>query len=495
MRVARVPSPRWPGRCPVPDSWRRASPSSCVQTPVHPVETFVEAARQDVPLHHHLDLAGDGAVGGELGSQGGDDELAHAQPGGVAPGVLGAGPTEGVEGEVPRIMAPLHGDPPDEVVHLLAGDLDDPVGRLLDGEPQGDGDVRGDGVGRRGGIQSQRPTEPVDQTEHHGGVGDRRHGPAPPVTGRARDGPGAGRPDPQDTQCLVEPGDAAPAGADRGDVDHRDGQGLPLDHGFGREHHLAVDHQAHVEAGPAHVGGDDMAVAELTADHGGRRHPAHRARVQGLDRHGPGHGGRKDPAAHPHHDEEAGEPALAQAVLQPGQVGRDQRADVGVHDHGGRPLVFADARHQPAGDREVGLGEHLFGQFGQRLLVGGVGHRPQQRDGYRVDTFGRQLLQPGAGVTEAERDEDAPGPRPPARRPPGEPPGHQQRGLDPSGRLLQLVVGQPVDLVGLGDGQGRLEPGGGQQAHGGPGAGQEGVQARRGPVGQDVCPRQQLRPP
>ena len=116
----------------------------------------------------------------------------------------------------------------------------------------------------------------------------------------------------------------------------------------------------------------------------------------------------------------------------------------------------------------------------------------KQRDGHRVDALGRQLLQPGPGVAEAERDEDAPGRIHPLVDPPGEPAGHQQRGLDPSGRLLQFVVGQPVDLVGLGDGQGRLEPGGGQQAHGGAGAGQQGVQAGRGPVGQDVGLRQQL---
>ncbi len=149
-------------------------PLQPVETPVHPVEAVEEAARQDVPLHHHPHLAGDGAVGGELGGQGGDDELLHAEPGGVAAGVLGTGAAEGIEGEVTGVMAPLDGDSPDEVVHLLAGDLDDPVRRLLDGQPQGDGDVLGNGVGRRGRIEAERPAQPVDQTEHGGGIGHRR---------------------------------------------------------------------------------------------------------------------------------------------------------------------------------------------------------------------------------------------------------------------------------------------------------------------------------
>ena len=97
-----------------------------------------------------------------------------------------------------------------------------------------------------------------------------------------------------------------------------------------------------------------------------------------------------------------------------------------------------------------------------------------------------------AGVVEAERDEDAPGGIHPLVNAPGEPAGHQQRGLDPPGRLRQVVVGEPVDLVGLGDGQGRLEAGGGEQADGGAGPGQQGVQAGGGPVGQDVGLREQL---
>ena len=70
----------------------------------------------------------------------------------------------------------------------------------------------------------------VDEPEHDVGVGDRRLGAAEPVARRSRTRPGALRSDVQPA-LVVDPRDAAAAGADRLDVEHRQRHRVALEDG------------------------------------------------------------------------------------------------------------------------------------------------------------------------------------------------------------------------------------------------------------------------
>src|SRR5439155_26185339 len=97
--------------------------------------------------------------------------------------------------------------------------------------------------------------------EHEVGVGVGRLAASVAEAGGAGDGLRAARADPQ-VAARVQPGDRAAAGADRVDAERGDVDGVVVDDRGGVADGLAVDDQAGQERGAAHVGGDDVAVAE-----------------------------------------------------------------------------------------------------------------------------------------------------------------------------------------------------------------------------------------
>ena len=196
-----------------------------------------------------------------------DHHLADPDLGGVAGAVRRAGAAEGVQHELARVVAGLHDGLAQQVAGLGVLHGVDRGRGLLHGQPERLGDLRVDGLA--GQLQRQRLAaaeqaplgeDPEDQV----GVGVGRLGAAVAVAGGPGNGLRAARPDPQ-VAAVVEPGDRAAAGADRADPQRGHVDRVVVDHGRGVADGLAVDHQADQERGAAHVGGDDVAVAELAA--------------------------------------------------------------------------------------------------------------------------------------------------------------------------------------------------------------------------------------
>src|SRR3989304_3938632 len=79
------------------------------------------------------------------------------------------------------------------------------------------------------------------------------------AAGGARGGPRALGPPPQEPQG-VDVGDAPAAGAHAVDVHHLDGHAVVAHPGFGGAGDLAVPDKAHVEAGAAHVHGEEIGL-------------------------------------------------------------------------------------------------------------------------------------------------------------------------------------------------------------------------------------------
>ena len=106
----------------------------------------------------------------------------------------------------------------------------------------------------------------ADAAEDDVGVGHSRLGAAAAVADRPGRGAGAVRTD-LERADLVDPGDAAAAGADLDDVDHRHHGRMAVSVtadviAFG-DRRLAAVHQAGLGGGAAHVEGDRVFVAEI----------------------------------------------------------------------------------------------------------------------------------------------------------------------------------------------------------------------------------------
>ena len=146
----------------------------------------------------------------------------------------------------------------------------------------------------------------ADAAEDDVGVGDGQLGAAAPIADRARVGAGAVRTD-LERADLVDPGNAAAAGADLHDVDHRHHRRMAvrisadvIALGDGR---LAAMHEAGLGRGAAHVEGDGVLVAEIAADLRGRNDAADRPGFHHGDRHLLG-GVRRHQAAVRLHDQQ-----------------------------------------------------------------------------------------------------------------------------------------------------------------------------------------------
>ena len=316
-----------------------------------------------------------------------DHHLGDPDLGGVAGAVRGAGAAEGVQHELARVVAGLHDGLAQQVAGLGVLHRVDRGRGLLHGQPERLGDLRVDGLA--GQLQRQRLAaaeqpplgeDPQDEV----GVGVGRIGAAVAVAGGAGNGLRAARPDPQ-VAAGVEPGDRAAAGADRAYPQRGHVDRVVVDHGRGVADGLAVDYQADEERGAAHVGGDDVAVAELAAQGDRADDAAGEHRADRADRRRRCLPGDHGAAVALHDQQRPGEPVLPQGVLQRGQVVPQPRPDLGAHDGGGVAGELPDAGADLAGQRDEYLRVLLGDQLAQPPLVHGVAEGPQQRHRDRAD--------------------------------------------------------------------------------------------------------------
>ena len=316
---------------------------------------------------------------------------------------------EGVDREIARIVAGIDDDAADEVGGLLVLDGADGGGGVFDRHAQ----RRRDGVADRvfGGALRQFAAAAekiirVENAEHQIGVGHGRLGAAGLVAGRPRRGAGAARPDAQ-IAALIDPGDGAAAGADGGDIDGRDVDGVLVEDRRGRARRLAVDDQADQKGGAAEIGRDHLAVAEpvrqaLRADGAAGEHRADRAdgalggvaRAHGL------------PGAL-HDQERAAKTAFVEAAFEPDQIIVEPRRHHGAHHGGDVARIFADARADQRGEADIERGRHLADDGGEALFVRRIAEAPQERDGERLDALVQKLADGAARLRLVERHDDA----------------------------------------------------------------------------------------
>src|SRR4051794_4918485 len=179
-----------------------------------------------------------------------------------------AGAAIGEKAEFAWIMAALDRDLADEVTHLRRHDLIDARGGFERIEAERFGDALLDRRARLLAIECVAAAEEilrVDDAENDERVSNGWFRAAAAVTRGPRLGARALRPDLQ--AITVGPGDRAATRADSDHLDRGHMHGQPLikeGRAFLLEH--AVYDQSDVEAGAAHVGGDDLAVTEQLAD-------------------------------------------------------------------------------------------------------------------------------------------------------------------------------------------------------------------------------------
>ena len=119
-----------------------------------------------------------------------------------------------------------------------------------------------DGALGQPGIEAPLAAEEISRieiAEHQIGVGDGRFGAALAIAGRPRRRAGALRPDMQDA-AGIDPRDRAAAGADRGDIEAVERDAVAGDAAVHDQRRLAVDDEADVGAGAAHIERDQVGL-------------------------------------------------------------------------------------------------------------------------------------------------------------------------------------------------------------------------------------------
>ena len=257
-------------------------------------------------------------------------------------GVHRAGTAEGHERVAAGVDAAFDCHHPQRARHLVVRHTDDALGALALAQTEVGGQ-RADRVGRGLAVERHAARQLgalVQVAEQEVGVGDRRLGAAAPVAGRTRVGARAARTDAQ-RAAGVAPADRAAAGADRVDVEHRQGERAAADlEPRGLAHAPRVD-DTDVARRAAHVEAKGVGLARRLRDVGAAGGAAGRTAQHGQGRMA---GGEVEvgQAAVGLHDLRLGQAGVPRAVDQAAQIAGEQRPEGGVDLGGGGALVLAE---------------------------------------------------------------------------------------------------------------------------------------------------------
>ena len=296
---------------------------------------------------------------------------------------------EGQQHEVAQIMAAHGGDGLDGLLHLHIDDAHDALGRILDAEAQ----RFGDGVFKRiaRGLRVQRHLAAqkiagAQIAQHQIAIGDGGLGPPAHVAGGAGHGARALRSHDQFTEAI-HMGQRAAARAHRVDVDHGQGHVAPLHLAAIGDGGLAVLDERHIAGGAAHVEGDEVLHPRGAAgvDAGGDAP----CRAGEHSRHGLLRGGLEGGhAAVGLHDVflRRGDARPLQPRIEIVDVAGENGLQIGVDDRGREPIIFADLRHDLAGERHAAPRD-LFSQnlpHALFMLRREEGEEQAHRDGLHI---------------------------------------------------------------------------------------------------------------
>jgi hypothetical protein len=305
---------------------------------------------------HHLvaKVGGQHAPGREHRGHARHDHTGDLQHAGDLGDVKSRGAAEGEQGEAARVGAAAHRDEPDALRHVGVDHAADALrcGHRAHAQRARHAAHCRLGRGRVETGAAPQEVRGVEETQHHVGVGHRGLDPAAVVAG----GPGGGartlRPHVEDP-ARVDPGNRSATGAQGVDVDAGQRHLAAAHRLIAGEVGLAALEQRDVGAGPAHVEGDEIALADHPRAVGATGDAARGAREDRPcgEANRVGDGGH---AAVRLHDEHAAAIAgFRQARLEPAQVPGEHRAHVGVHHGGAEALVLLDLRQHLGRERHV----------------------------------------------------------------------------------------------------------------------------------------------
>ena len=312
-------------------------------------------------------------------------------------------PSEGEEGEAPRVHAPAHGHDADPFRHHRVDDAVDAVGGrdALGAQSLGDPVHRPLGGGP---VEPRPPAEEVagiEVAEDEVRVGDGGRRAPLPVAGRTRIGARALRPDAEDP-ARVDARDRAAPGPDRHDVQARERDLLAGHPAVAREVSLAPLDQRDVGARPAHVEGDEVPLAEEARRVAAARHPAGRARQHGAGGEADRVDDRRDPAVRLDDEDGARVAGADQSLAEAREVSRERGAHVGVDDGRADPLVLLDLREHLGRQRDVRPRQSLPERRLRRPLVAAVAVGVEVADGDRLHARPPETLDGRAERPEGE---------------------------------------------------------------------------------------------
>ena len=193
------------------------------------------------------------------------------------------------EGEGARVESALGRHRLHRIGHGGGGNAQDAVRRFRGGQPKRRSDLVHHGALGRGFVEPHLAAEEmsgVEPAEQQIGVGHRGFAAAEAIARGPRRGAGALGTDTQ-RLAVAQPCDAAAAGADLENVHHRDldrqGAFVSADQRAARGERLALEDDAGLGAGAAHVEGDHVVEADRATHRARADHARSRARFQHAD--------------------------------------------------------------------------------------------------------------------------------------------------------------------------------------------------------------------
>ena len=300
-------------------------------------------------------------------------------------------PPEGGERRLPWIAAALRHVHAHRPRHRLVDDAVHGPRRLQHRLPARPGEVLGDAVARRVFVETHRTAREVvgvEVSEQQVGIGHRRPGAAAAVADRPGVGPGALRSELHEAHG-VDPGDAAPAGADLDHVDrrHRHRKAARARESPGARHfelvrdrHRPVADEARLGRRAPHVERQHLRQRERLRDLAPHDGPRHRPRLDEPQREVGSRLGGPETAVGQHHPQRRGVSGARESGVEVAEVALNERLHVGVDHRGAGALVLLDLRQHLGGGGHRELGGELSQEPRRLLLVLGVDVRVQEGD-------------------------------------------------------------------------------------------------------------------
>ena len=300
-------------------------------------------------------------------------DIRHMQPGGAA---------ERQQRETARIDAAPHRDQTNALRHVGVDDamhafgrgdaihlqrVRKPIHRLL----------RSATVERAGAAEE---VVRIEIAEHEVGIRHCRFATTLAVARRPRHRSCAFRTDMQDA-ARVDTADRAAAGAQADDVEAVQRQPMPADAPSAHQRGLAVDDQADIRAGAAHVERDQVVAVEQSRRITAARDTAGGTRQHAAGGHARRFDDRRDTAMRLDDQDRPAIARLDKPLFQPAQIARQRRPDIGVHHRRRDAVELLDLREHFGRQRHICIGHRIRERdrrfaFVPRIAVGvQVAHR------------------------------------------------------------------------------------------------------------------------